>query len=84
MAANGDFYFTDLNECALKRRDGASGAIATLVQDRAALHWVDAPYLDEVAGTIYLPVPQLDRAALFHQGTSKIQWPIRLYSFSLL
>ncbi|HTV92472.1 MAG TPA: L-dopachrome tautomerase-related protein [Verrucomicrobiae bacterium] len=80
MAANGDFYFTDLNECALKRRDAATGAVTTLVRNKA-LHWVDAPYLDEDAGAIYLPVPQLDRAALFHHGTSKIEWPVRLYRF---
>ena len=80
MATNGDFYFTDLNECALKRRNAATGAVTTLVRNNA-LHWVDAPYLDEDEGAIYLPVPQLDRAALFHQGTSKIEWPVRLYRF---
>lgn len=82
LASNGDFYFTDLNECALKRRDPATGAITTLVRDKI-LHWVDAPYLDEDEGAIYLPVAQLDRAALFHHGTSRIDWPIRLYRFSL-
>jgi hypothetical protein len=83
LGSNGDFYFTDLNECALKRRDGISGAITTLVRDRAALHWVDAPYLDEENGVIYLPVPQLDRAALFHNGHSEISWPVRLYRFAV-
>jgi hypothetical protein len=83
LASNGDFYFTDLNACALKRRDAATGEITTLVQDRAALHWVDAPYLDEEHSVIYLPVPQLDRAALFHNGRSEICWPIRLYRFAV-
>ncbi len=82
LAENGDFYFTDLNACALKRRDPRSGEITTLLRDKV-LHWVDAPFLDEITGVIYLPIAQLDRAALFHEGKSEIQWPIQLCSFAL-
>ena len=80
LDSNGDFYFTDLAESALKRR-AADGTITAIVQD-PNLHWVDAPYIDE-HHVIWLPVPQMDRAALFHGGQSKVQWPIRLYRLSL-
>jgi hypothetical protein len=76
----GRLYFTDLAECALKRRD-TDGSIHTIVVDRD-LHWVDAPFIDD-SNVIWLPVPQLDRAALFHGGRSEIQWPIRLYRLAL-
>ena len=42
------------------------------------LHWVDAPAMDR-EGRLYLPVPQMDRVGLFHDGKSQIQWPVRLY-----
>jgi hypothetical protein len=80
MAPNGDLYFTDLAENAVKRRT-ADGRIETVVRD-PRLHWVDAPYLDG-KGTLWLPVPQLDRVALFHHGASKIVWPIQLFRLSL-
>ena len=32
---------------------------------------------------LWLPVPQLDRAAIFHGGTSQIQWPIQLFWIQL-
>jgi sugar lactone lactonase YvrE len=80
MDTNGDLYFTDLAESALKRR-AVDGTITTLVRD-PNLHWVDAPFIDD-DHSVWLPVPQLDRAALFHGGRSEIQWPIRLYRFPL-
>jgi hypothetical protein len=46
------------------------------------LHWVDAPFIDDNR-TIWLPVPQLDRAALFHGGRSEIEWPVRLFRLDL-
>jgi hypothetical protein len=80
LDASGDLCFTDLAENALKRR-AADGTITTIVQD-PNLYRVDAPYIDE-RHAIWLPVPQLDRATLFHGGWSKVKWPIRLYRLSL-
>jgi hypothetical protein len=80
MDANGDLYFTDLAECALKRRT-PDGRISTIVQDKR-LHWVDAPTID-ARHRIWLPVPQMDRAALFHDGASRVAWPIYLYRLQL-
>jgi major royal jelly protein len=79
MAPDGALYFTDLANEALKKR-APDGTITTVVQDRR-LHWADAPAL---AGSfIWLPVPQLDRLPLFHNGTSKLAWPIRLYRYKV-
>ena len=80
MAPNGDLFFTDLAQNAVKRRK-ADGKIETLVRDEM-LHWADAPYLDK-NGDLWLPVPQLDRTALFHAGVSKIVWPIQLLRLSI-
>ncbi|MDF2995854.1 MAG: major royal jelly protein [Xanthobacteraceae bacterium] len=80
MAASGDFYFTDLAEDALKRR-APDGEVTTIVKD-PRLHWVDAPFIDDV-GAMWLPVPQMDRVALFNGAKSKIQWPVQLFRIDL-
>lgn len=80
MDGAGNLYFTDLAVSALKQRS-PDGAISVVVQD-PNLHWVDAPFIDEY-NAIWLPVPQMDRVGLFHNGQSKVQWPIRLYHLQL-
>jgi len=79
MASDGTLYFTDLAANALKKRS-PDGSIRAVVAD-AHLHWVDAPVID--GGSIWLPVPQLDRLPLFHKGVSKIEWPVRLYRYQI-
>lgn len=76
MDAAGNLYFTDLAAAAVRRLTPDKRVETVLVDTN--LHWVDAPTMDK-QGRLYLPVPQMDRVALFHAGTSKIQWPIRLY-----
>jgi hypothetical protein len=80
MDANGDLYFTDLAQNALKRRS-EDGTITTIAQG-SLLHWVDAPFIDEHR-VIWLPVPQLDRAAMFHRGVSQIVEPVQLLKMPL-
>ena len=80
MDTNGDLYFSDLAEDSLKRRT-PDGAITTIVRD-SRLHWVDAPFID-ANHSIWLPVPQLDRIALFNGGKSQIQWPVQLFRLYL-
>jgi sugar lactone lactonase YvrE len=79
MAPDGTLYFTDLANEALKKR-APDGTITTVVQD-PRLHWADAPAL--AGGFIWLPVPQIDRLRLFHNGTSKVVWPISLYRYKV-
>lgn len=76
MDANGDLYFSSLANNSLEKRT-PDGRIETVIQD-PRLHWVDAPFLDG-QGFIWLPVPQMDRVALFNGGQSKTVWPVRLY-----
>jgi len=80
MDANGDLYFSDLADGSLKRRT-PGGAVATVVQD-PRLHWVDAQFID-ADHAIWLPVPQIDRIALFNAGQSKVQWPVQLFRLNL-
>lgn len=80
MARNGDLYFTDLADDSLKRR-APDGTVTTIVTDQR-LHWVDAPFIDE-SGSMWLPVPQMDRVALFNAGTSKTRWPVQLFRVDL-
>ena len=72
----GNLYFTDLAHNAVKRRS-PDGTISTVVQDQR-LHWADALFLDS-AGALWVPVPQIDRAAVFNGGTSRIQFPVQLF-----
>ncbi|GBQ91343.1 hypothetical protein AA23498_1157 [Acetobacter nitrogenifigens DSM 23921 = NBRC 105050] len=80
MDASGNLYFSDLARNALKRR-ATDGTITTIIQD-PALHWVDAPFIDEHR-IIWLPVPQIDRAAMFHGGESRIVQPVQLLKMPL-
>jgi len=80
MDPQGNLYFTDLAANAVRRLTPDKRVQTVLVDSR--LHWVDAPTLDR-QGRLYLPVPQMDRVALFHDGNSKIRWPIRLYRLDI-
>ncbi|HEX4361689.1 MAG TPA: hypothetical protein VH141_29410 [Pseudonocardia sp.] len=80
LDAAGDLYFTDLAQDALRCRR-PDGQVSTLVRD-PRLHWADAPVLD-ADHTIWLPVPQLDRAALFQHGTSAVHRPVQLFRYPL-
>jgi len=80
MDRSGNFYFTDLAHSGVKRRS-PSGKIITLVED-PRLHWIDAPAIDE-QGYLWLPVPQIDRAAAFNHGESKVHLPVQLFRFKL-
>ena len=80
MDSNGDLYFADLAANALRKR-AADGTVTTLLVS-PELHWVDAPFID-TDHVLWLPVPQIDRAALFNGGISQIRWPIRLFRLPL-
>ncbi|GLQ64263.1 yellow [Gluconobacter cerinus] len=77
MDAAGNLYFTNLKDSSVYRRD-ISGKITRLISD-PRLHWADAPCLAP-DGRLWLPIAQLDRLPLFHQGQSYIQQPFLLVS----
>jgi sugar lactone lactonase YvrE len=80
MDDEGNFYYTVLADNSLKRRS-SDGTITTIARN-ARLRWVDAPFLDG-AGNIYLPIPQLDGAAVFHHGKSTVHYPFLLFRMKL-
>lgn len=75
----GNFYYSDLATDTVKRIR-TSGEVETVISD-PNLHWVDAPTFDQ-EGRIYLPAAQVDRVALFNEGVSRIEWPLRVYRLS--
>jgi len=77
--ADGSVYFTELATNSLKQRR-PDGSIVTIVQ-HALLHWVDAPAIS--GDWIWLPVAQIDRVALFNEGRSRVEWPVRLFRYRL-
>ncbi|MBS1095995.1 hypothetical protein JK191_00060 [Gluconobacter sphaericus] len=77
MDAAGNLYFTNLKDNGVYRRD-VSGKITKLLSD-PRLHWADAPCLAP-DGRLWLPIAQLDRLPMFHQGQSRIIQPFLLVS----
>ncbi|MCP1237774.1 major royal jelly family protein [Gluconobacter kondonii] len=77
MDTAGNLYFTNLKDNGVYRRD-VSGKITRLLKD-SRLHWADAPCLAP-DGRLWLPVAQLDRLPMFHQGQSRSHQPFLLVS----
>ncbi|TPW35590.1 hypothetical protein E3202_01030 [Oecophyllibacter saccharovorans] len=78
--AEGNLYFSNLREDAEQVR-APDGTISTLTRS-PELHWVDAPFLDS-QGLLWLPVSQLDRAAPFNKGQTRIHFPVQLFRISV-
>jgi len=76
MDSVGNLYFSDLATESIRKR-APGGLITTIISDHR-LHWVDAPFLGS-DGTLWLPVPQMDRVALFNGGRSHVRRPVRVY-----
>ncbi|MBS1091005.1 hypothetical protein JK208_05215 [Gluconobacter sp. Dm-74] len=79
MDTAGNLYFTNLKDNGVYRKD-VSGKITRLISD-PRLHWADAPCL-ALNGRLWLPVAQLDRLPMFHQGQSRSQQPFLLVSIN--
>ncbi|WP_308469046.1 L-dopachrome tautomerase-related protein [Gluconobacter sp. Gdi] len=80
MDTAGNLYFTNLKDNGVYRRD-VSGKITKLISD-SRLHWADAPCL-ALDGRLWLPVAQLDRLSMFHQGQFRSHQPFLLVSIDL-
>jgi sugar lactone lactonase YvrE len=75
----GNLYLEELGDNSIVRLTPDRKA-TTIYQD-PRLHWVDAPWIHD--GWLYLPQAQIDRAAQFHAGKSRIEWPLHLYKLPL-
>ena len=79
IGPDGTLYLDDVENDSVLSLD-PQRRLTTLIRD-PRLHWADAPFLQ--GGVLTLPVPQLDRAAVFHHGHSQIQYPVALYALHL-
>ena len=80
MDADGTLYVCDANEKRILRITPA-GQSSVLVQD-PRLIWADALWLDH-AGTLFIPVPQMNRTAGFNHGVDAVDYPVALYKMPL-
>lgn len=78
--AAGNIYVSDTDRQRLITI-AADGTIATLIQDPRLL-WVDAMWID-AAGDLLMPAAQLNRMAPFQGGTSKVEFPVRVYKLRI-
>ena len=77
IAPDGTLYLDDLENDSILAL--SPDRVLTQVIRDGRLHWADAPFLSP-KGTLFVPVPQLDRAAQFHHGHAQIQFPVGLYT----
>ncbi len=77
IAPDGTLYLNDLENDSILALS-PDRVLTQLVRD-GRLHWADAPFLS-TKGTLFVPVPQLDRAAFFHHGHAQIQFPVSLFT----
>lgn len=78
--AAGNLYLNDLGTDAILKL-GPDRHLSLVIRD-ARLHWADAPVID-AHGDDVVPVPQLDRAAVFNHGHSQIRWPVVIWRLHL-
>ena len=77
MAPDGTLYLADLENDSILAL--SADRVPTQVIRDGRLHGAGAPFLSP-GGLLFVPVPQLDRAAAFHRGHSQIQFPVALYT----
>ena len=77
IATDGTLYLNDLETDSILTLSPARQPGLLLHDPR--LHWAGMPFLGP-DGVLTVPVPQFDRAGLFHHGHSQIQFPVALYS----
>ncbi len=77
IAPDGTLYLNDLENDSILSLS-PERVLTQLMRD-PRLHWADTPFLSP-KGTLFVPVPQLDRAAFFHHGHAQIQFPVLLFT----
>ncbi len=77
IAPDGTLYLNDLENDSILSLS-PDRMLLQLIRD-PRLHWADAPFLSP-KGTLFVPVSQLDRAALFHHGHAQIQFPVSIFT----
>lgn len=80
MAADGTVFVSDTDTQRIVRI-APDGSQSTLVQDPRLL-WVDAMWLDG-QGRLWMPAAQLNRLAVFQGGTSRVRFPVEVYTLDV-
>ncbi len=76
--AQGNMYATDVNRGGIVKIL-PNGKVIPLLSDPKLLHWADALWIT-ADGTMWIPVPQLDRTPGLHDGTSAVRFPVMIYT----
>ena len=76
--AQGNMYATDVNRGGIVKIL-PNGKVIPLLYDPARLHWADALWIT-ADGTLWIPVPQLDRTPGLHDNTNAVHYPIMVYT----
>ena len=76
--AQGNMYATNVNRGGIVKIL-PNGKVIPLLYDPHLLHWADALWIT-ADGTLWIPVPQLDRTPGLHDGTSAVEFPIMIYT----
>jgi hypothetical protein len=74
--AQGTIYLSDVENRRILTIS-PKGDVKVLLED-SRLDWPDAMWIDG-EGFLWMPVAQLDRIAPFQGGTSRVEYPIRIY-----
>ena len=78
--AAGNLYVADANEKRILKVTPA-GQSSVLVQD-PRLIWADAMWIDH-AGSLWIPVPQMNRTAGFQKGVETVAFPVKLFKMPI-
>ena len=78
--AAGNLYIADANAKRVLKVTPA-GQSTMLVQD-PRLIWVDAMWIDQ-AGSLWMPVPQMNRTAGMQKGIETVAYPVQLYKLPI-
>ena len=76
--AQGNMYATDVNRGGIVKIL-PDGKVIPLLYDPQRLNWADALWIT-ADGTLWIPVPQLDRTPGLHDGTSAVHFPVMVYT----
>ena len=76
--AQGNMYATDVNRGGIVKIM-PNGKVIPLLYDPLLLHWADALWIT-ADGTLWIPVPQLDRTSGLNDGVDGVHYPVMVYT----
>lgn len=80
IAADGTLFVSDTDAQRILRI-APDGTVSTLIEDPRLL-WVDAMWID-ATGRLWMPAAQINRLAPFQGGTSRVRYPVEVYTIQV-